>query len=320
VSAPLLRMEHLAVEIDGKRALRDVELSVPAGTCVGLVGETGSGKSMTCRTAIGLLPRVGAAIVEGTIRFEGRDVTGLSEQGWSSIRGRRIGLIPQNSFSALDPIQRVGRQAEETVRALDPDADASARVDELLDAVHLRDRAAVRRAYPHELSGGMRQRVMIALALAGRPDLLLADEATTALDVTIERGILSLLRDRQLTDGMALLLITHDLSIIGTLADSVVIMYAGTTVEAGQVDAVFADPRHPYTRALLAARPGSLAKGTRLPAIDGAPPGLGEAIQGCPFAPRCPLVLPECRLSPPPVETVGPGHSVVCFRGLESVQ
>ena len=320
MSAPLLRMEHLAVEIDGKRALRDVELSVPAGTWVGLVGETGSGKSMTCRTAIGLLPRVGAAIVEGTIRFEGRDVTGLSEQGWSSIRGRRIGLIPQNSFSALDPIQRVGRQAEETVRALDPDADASARVDELLDAVHLRDRAAVRRAYPHELSGGMRQRVMIALALAGRPDLLLADEATTALDVTIERGILSLLRDRQLTDGMALLLITHDLSIIGTLADSVVIMYAGTTVEAGQVDAVFADPRHPYTRALLAARPGSLAKGTRLPAIDGAPPGLGEAIQGCPFAPRCPLVLPECRLSPPPVETVGPGHSVVCFRGLESVQ
>ena len=215
-------------------------------------------------------------------------------------------MIPQNSFSALDPIQRVGRQAEETVRVLDPEADAEARVDELLDAVHLRNRAAVRRAYPHELSGGMRQRVMIALALAGRPDLLLADEATTALDVTIERGILSLLRDRQQTDGMALLLITHDLSIVGALADSVVIMYAGTTVEAGKVEAVFSAPRHPYTRALLAARPATLEKGRRLPAIDGAPPGLGEAVEGCPFAARCPLVLPECRVSPPPVEIGGP--------------
>ena len=246
-------------------------------------------------------------------------MTGLSDQEWAAIRGRRIGLIPQNSFSALDPIQRVGRQAEETVRALDPEANTPARVDELLDAVHLRNTATVPRAYPHELSGGMRQRVMIALALAGRPDLLLADEATTALDVTIERGILSLLRDRQLTAHMALLLVTHDLSIVGTLADSVVIMYAGTTVEVGKVETVFADPRHPYTRALLAARPGSLQKGTRLPAIDGAPPGLGEAIEGCPFAARCPLVLPECRVSAPPVETVGPDHTVACFRGLESI-
>jgi oligopeptide/dipeptide ABC transporter ATP-binding protein len=226
-------------------------------------------------------------------------------------------LIPQNSFSALDPIQRVGRQAEETVRVLDPGADASARVDELFDAVHLRNRRAVRRAYSHELSGGMRQRVMIALALAGRPDLLLADEATTALDVTIERGILSLLRARQLSDGMALLLITHDLSIVGSLAESVVIIYAGTTVEAGKVETVFADPRHPYTRALLAARPGSVGKRRRLPAIDGAPPGLGEEIQGCPFAPRCPLVLPQCRAAPPPVETVAPDHRVACIRAME---
>jgi oligopeptide/dipeptide ABC transporter ATP-binding protein len=313
-------MEHLAVEIEGKRALRDVELTVPAGTCVGLVGETGSGKSMTCRTAIGLLPRVGATIVAGSMCFDGRDVTELSDDAWAQIRGRRIGLIPQNSFSALDPIQRVGRQAEETVRALDPEADTEARVDELLEAVHLRNRPAVRRAYPHELSGGMRQRVMIALALAGRPDLLLADEATTALDVTIERGILSLLRDRQQTEGMALLLITHDLSIVGALADSVVIMYAGTTVEAGKVDAVFSTPRHPYTRALLAARPATLEKGKRLPAIDGAPPGLGEAIEGCAFAARCPLVLPECRVSPPPVEIVGPDHTAACFRALESIQ
>jgi len=290
---------------------------VPAGTCVGLVGETGSGKSMTCRSAIGLLPRVGAAIVGGTISFDGRDVTALADQEWAAIRGRRIGLIPQNSFSALDPIQRVGRQAEETVRVLDPGADASARVDELFDAVHLRNRRAIRRAYPHELSGGMRQRVMIALALAGRPDLLLADEATTALDVTIERGILSLLRARRLSDGMALLLITHDLSIVGSLADSVVIIYAGTTVEAGRVESVFADPRHPYTRALLAARPGSVGKGSRLPAIDGAPPGLGEEIQGCPFAPRCPLVLPECRAAPPPVETIAPDHRVACIRALD---
>jgi oligopeptide/dipeptide ABC transporter ATP-binding protein len=313
-------MDHLAVEIGGKRALRDVDLSVPAGTCVGLVGETGSGKSMTCRSAIGLLPRVGAAVVDGSIRFDDRDVTGLSEQEWAVIRGRRIGLIPQNSFSALDPIQRVGRQVEETVRALDPDADAAVRVDELLDAVHLPDRLTVRRSYPHELSGGMRQRVMIALALAGRPELLLADEATTALDVTIERGILSLLRERQRTDGMALLLITHDLSIVGALADSIVIMYAGTTVETGKVEKIFSDPRHPYTRALLAARPGSLEKGRRLPAIEGAPPGLGEAVHGCPFAARCPLVLPRCRASPPPIETVGPGHSVACFRGLESIR
>lgn len=315
----LLRMDHLAIEIEGKRALRDVDLGVPAGTCVGLVGETGSGKSMTCRAAIGLLRRVGGKIVSGSITFDGQDVTDLSSKGWDGLRGRRIALIPQNSFSALDPIQRVGRQAEETVRVLDPEADASARVDELLDAVHLRDQAAVRASYPHELSGGMRQRVMIALALAGRPDLLLADEATTALDVTIERGILALLRERQQIEGMALLLVTHDLSVVGAISDAVVILYAGTTVEAGKVETVFAHPRHPYTRALLAARPGSLDKGKRLPAIDGAPPGLGEAIEGCSFAARCPVVMPKCRVSAPPVDTVGPDHTVACFRGQDAV-
>jgi oligopeptide/dipeptide ABC transporter ATP-binding protein len=163
----------------------------------------------------------------------------------------------------------------------------------------------------------MRQRVMIALALAGRPDLLLADEATTALDVTIERGILALLRARQTTDHMALLLITHDLSIVESVADHVVIIYAGMTLESGPVESVFAHPHHPYTRALLAARPGSVPKGERLPAIDGAPPGLGEDIRGCPFAPRCPIVIAECRGGVPPLEQIGPGHRVACIRSSE---
>ena len=313
-------MEHLAVEIEGKRALRDVELTVPAGTCVGLVGETGSGKSMTCRTAIGLLPRVGAAIVGGSIRFDGRDVTALSDQEWAAIRGRRIGLIPQNTFSALDPIQRVGRQAEETVRALDPEVDAEARVDELLDAVRLRNRATVRRAYPHELSGGMRQRVMIALALAGRPDLLLADEATTALDVTIERGILSLLRDRQQTDGMALLLITHDLSIVGALADSVGDHVRGNHRRGREGRGGLLRPA-PSVHPCATRRPSRDARqGGAPPGDRRRPAGAGRSGRGMPFAPRCPLVLPECRVSPPPVEIVGPDHTAACYRALESFQ
>jgi oligopeptide/dipeptide ABC transporter ATP-binding protein len=306
-------MDGLAVEIGGRVALRDVNLEVPAGRCIALVGETGSGKSMTCRVAVGLLARIGGNISHGSLHFDERDMTAASDRQWRAIRGRRIGMIPQGSFSALDPIIRVGRQLEETVRVLDPDGDVSARVDELLESVQLLDGPSVRRAYSHQLSGGMRQRVMIALALAGRPDLLLADEATTALDVTIQRGILALLRQRQEHEHMALLLVTHDLSIVRSIADSVTIMYAGTTVESGPVESVFSQPQHPYTRALLAARPGSVAARTRLPSIEGAPPGLGERLPGCVFVDRCPIATPACRDAAPLLEPVTVNHAAACF-------
>ncbi len=311
--APLLDIRNLAVEIGGRIALRDVSVEVETKTCVGLVGETGSGKSLTLRAVVGLLDRIDARIVRGSIRLDGQDLSALSYRDWQPIRGREIGFVPQGSFQALDPVMRIGRQLAETIRMLDPDADVSARTIELLEAVHLRP-SVVRRLYAHELSGGMRQRVMIALALAGRPRLLLADEATTALDVTIQREILELLRELQDEADMALVFVTHDLSVVEALADRVVVTHAGVTVEAGPLDQVIAHPQHPYTRALLAASLRDATRNELLPTIAGSPPGLGEVVPGCTFVRRCPLAIPECSRQPPPARNVSPRHSVACIR------
>jgi oligopeptide/dipeptide ABC transporter ATP-binding protein len=313
MSEPLLQVENLAVEIDGQRALHDVVLAVPPGGCVGIVGETGSGKSLTCRAILGLLPRIGARVVDGTATFDGLDILTLPERGWRDLRGRRVALIPQTSLTSLDPVMRVGKQMAETIRKFDGGSNP-ARCIELLDAVEMPDPVGVMKCYPHELSGGMRQRIMIALALAGRPALLVADEASTALDVTIQRAILELLDRLRVELGMALLMVTHDIGVVQTFCDSVAVMYAGATVEHGPTREVCATPAHPYTHALMAAEPSLSAGSDRLATLPGAPPELGAQPDGCAFAPRCTYARDICKGGRLSLDMVSDDHAVACRR------
>jgi oligopeptide/dipeptide ABC transporter ATP-binding protein len=313
MEGPVLSVEGLSVELAGARALTDVSFSVDRGRCLGIVGETGSGKTITCRTLVGLERRIGARVVAGRIMLEGEQVSGSDDAGWRRRRGRVVALVPQASLSSMDPLARVGRQLAETVRTLDPDAQPRERALELLEQVDMPRPREVLRRYPHELSGGMRQRVMIALALAGRPSLLIADEPTTALDVTVQRRILRLLTAIRADTGMAMVFVSHDLSVVRSVSDHITIMYAGTTVESGPVDDVFAHPAHPYTQALLAAEPANAERGTSLAAVAGTPPALGERPRGCPFRPRCPRALDACA-SDLARFRVGPGHETACLR------
>jgi oligopeptide/dipeptide ABC transporter ATP-binding protein len=315
----LLELEQIQVRIAGKLALTDVSLRVRAGTCLGLVGETGCGKSLTCRLVTGLLERIGGRVVHGRARFDGHDLL-AGDAAWRGLRGARIGLVPQGSLSALDPLMRVGSQMEETIRTLDPDAAPRERARELLDQVQLPRADEILRLFPHELSGGMRQRVMIALALAGRPDLLVADEPTTALDVTVQRGIVELLDELRERTGLALIIVTHDLGVVQSVTEEVAIMYAGAVVESGRTAEVLAAPAHPYTRALIAARPTVAQKGRRLLAIPGAPPGLADRPSGCPFAPRCAEAIDRCREQVPVDQQVAAGHVARCWRVGERVE
>jgi oligopeptide/dipeptide ABC transporter ATP-binding protein len=312
--SPLLQLEGVSVAIRGITALHDVTLGMETGECLGLVGETGSGKSLTCRVLTGTLGRIRAEIRAGKVLYDGRDITHLTEAEWKTVRGRQIGFVPQSSLSGLDPVMRIGRQLREAIRALDAGADAKAKSLELLDRVQLRERQRILRAYPHELSGGMRQRVMIALALAGDPHLLVADEPTTALDVTVQRGILELLESLRRESSMTVLLVTHDLAVIRDRADRVAVMYSGSVVERGWVSEIFERPVHPYTKALLGARPAIAAPGTRLTSIPGAPPPLDDQPPGCAFAPRCSFAEPPCNEGLPDAVDVGGGHVTRCRR------
>ena len=318
MSDALLSVQSLGIELGGRFPVKNVSFEVSEGHCLALVGETGCGKSMTCRAVIGLLDRIGARACRGRIVFQGTDLLPLSSQQWRKLRGRGISFIPQSSLSSLNPVRRVGKQLEETVGILDPSADAKARSVELLNQVHIDRPLHVLRLYPHELSGGMRQRVMIALALAGRPKLLVADEPTTALDVTVQREILLLLTELRAATGMAVILVTHDLGIVKSVADTVAVMYAGIIVEMGQARQVIGDARHPYARALLEARPLESRAG-RLVAIVGSPPGLDESLPGCPFAPRCRFVDEGCEKGVPPLVEYGPEGSVACWRSADIV-
>jgi oligopeptide/dipeptide ABC transporter ATP-binding protein len=313
MEAPVLAVSNLAVELAGFEALSDVSFAVGRGACLGIVGETGSGKTISCRTLIGLERRIGARIVRGSIELEGTDVAGLDEKGWRAVRGRRVAMVPQASLGSMDPLMRIGRQLAETVRALDPAADPDARALELLEQVDMPRPRETLRALPHELSGGMRQRVMIALALAGRPSLLIADEPTTALDVTVQRRILRLITELRGETGMAVIFVSHDLGVVREVSDEVAIMYAGRTVESGPVAEVFERPAHPYTQALLAAQPGDADRAAPLAAIAGTQPALGERVPGCPFRPRCPHALDACA-GPVPTVAVGAGHAAACLR------
>jgi oligopeptide/dipeptide ABC transporter ATP-binding protein len=306
MSEPLLRVRDLAVTFRGTiRAVDGVDLTLRRGETLCVVGESGSGKSVTALAAMGLLDRTGAE-VRGSIELDGRELLGLSESAWRSVRGNEIAMIFQEPMSSLNPVQRIGDQIAEAI-VLHQDVDkraAAGKAIELLELVGIP--AADRRAreYPHRLSGGMRQRVMIAIALSCNPKLLIADEPTTALDVTIQAQILALMMELRERLGMAVMLITHDLGVVAETADRVAVMYAGRVVEKGTVEEVFEAPRHPYTRALMKAIPTmGMTYADPLYAIRGTVPSPTQWPTGCRFAPRCDEAFDKCSQDPPPFGT-----------------
>jgi oligopeptide/dipeptide ABC transporter ATP-binding protein len=313
----LLSVEQLTIGFDlDKRfvpAVIDVGFQLNKGETLCLVGESGSGKSITAHSILRLVPPA-ARISAGRIVFRGRDLLGVSEREMQNIRGSEIGLVFQEPMTALNPVFTIGSQIEETLRIHGRATRRSARQKaiELLEAVSVPEPARRVREYPHQLSGGLRQRALIAMALACDPVLLIADEPTTALDVTIQAQILDLLRDLQRRLGLALLLITHDLGVVARMADRVAVMYAGRIVEEAPVDVLFADPKHPYTQGLMASIPGG-AQRSRLGAIPGSVPPLGELPAGCSFAPRCPRRFDPCPSAHPGTTTLTSGHGVKCY-------
>ena len=309
----MLRVENLVTRFhtyDGVvRALEGVSFEVREGEIFGLVGETGCGKSVTTYSTLRLLPSTGR-VHSGRITFAGESLLDASESRMREVRGGEIAMIFQDPLSALNPVMRVGDQIAESVWLHDdlPDAEAvAARVEEVLGEVRMPDPAGAARAFPHELSGGMQQRVMIAMALAGRPKMLIADEPTTALDVTIQSQVLQLLRQLKQEAGLTVLLITHDLGVVAELCDRVAVMYAGTIVETAPVAELFGNPRHPYTLGLLAALPGT---SDTLAPIPGRVPDLLNPPSGCRFHPRCPLAVDRCRAEAP--ELRGDARQVAC--------
>ena len=309
----MLRVENLVTRFhtyDGVvRALEGVSFEVREGEIFGLVGETGCGKSVTTYSTLRLLPSTGR-VHSGRITFAGESLLDASESRMREVRGGEIAMIFQDPLSALNPVMRVGDQIAESVWLHDdlPDAEAvAARVEEVLGEVRMPDPAGAARAFPHELSGGMQQRVMIAMALAGRPKMLIADEPTTALDVTIQSQVLQLLRQLKQEAGLTVLLITHDLGVVAELCDRVAVMYAGTIVETAPVAELFGNPRHPYTQGLLAALPGT---SDTLAPIPGRVPDFLNPPSGCRFHPRCPLAVDRCRAEAP--ELRGDARQVAC--------
>ena len=313
----LLSVDHLTTGFDiGGRfvpAVIDVSFDVDAGETLCLVGESGSGKSVTALSLIGLVQAPGR-IERGRILFRGRDLRQLGEREMQKIRGAEIALIFQEPMTALNPVFTIGNQIEETLRVHGRATRRTARQKavELLHAVSIPDPEKRVRDYPHQLSGGLLQRALIAMSLACDPALVIADEPTTALDVTIQAQILDLLRSLQQKMGLAVLLITHDLGVVAEMADRVAVMYAGRIVEEAPVHQLFADPKHPYTRGLMASIPGG-APGARLRAIQGTVPPLGELPPGCSFTPRCPNRFEPCPKAPPGITDFGERQTVKCY-------
>ena len=295
--------------------LRGVSFALDRGETLGLIGESGCGKSITALALMGLLPE--GARVSGSIRFDARELAALAEPDWCRLRGARIAMVFQEPMSALNPVHTIGRQIAEPLRLHRKLSAQAARAEalRLLDRVRLPDAKRRLDAYPHQLSGGQRQRVVIAIALACGPDLLIADEPTTALDASIQREVLDLIAELVADAGMALLLISHDLGLMAQTVRRLLVMYAGSIVEAGPADAVFARRAHPYTRGLYAARPKlGQPRGTRLATIPGRVPELHALPPGCAFADRCPLVIDACRAAFPAMQPVGPAHAARCIR------
>jgi peptide/nickel transport system ATP-binding protein len=321
--APLLEVEGLKTHFftrDGVvRAVDGVSFSVRAGETLAIVGESGCGKSVTSLSILRLIASPPGRTVAGSIRFEGRDLLTLSEREMRDVRGNEISMIFQEPMTSLNPVLTIGRQIAEALvlhRGLSRSA-AHGRAIEMLALVNIPEPARRVREYPHQMSGGMRQRVMIAMALACSPKLLIADEPTTALDVTIQAQILDLMRGLKEKTGAAIVLITHDLGVVAEMAQRVVVMYAGRKVEEASVGALFARPRHPYTQGLLHSIPrlGATATGARkrLEEIRGMVPSMRDAIPGCVFAPRCAYATERCRTEYPPLEQKSEGHVVACW-------
>ncbi len=319
MNRPLLNIDGLRVEFGTKAeplvAVKDVGLDVGAGEIVGLVGESGSGKSLSCRAVMRLLAPPGR-VAAGSIHFDGRDVLAMSKAQLRDFRAHDVGMIYQDPFSSLNPVFRVGAQIAETLRlnrSMSKRA-AEVAVSDLLASVGIPDPTRRALAYPHELSGGMRQRIMIALATASQPRLLVADEPTTALDVTTQAQILDLLMKLREDRGMSVLLVSHDFGVIAQVCDRVAVMYGGRIVEVGSIAAIYATAQHPYTRALLDSVPtlAAAGRGLRRSGIPGQPPELTEALPGCVFAPRCTSAAPICLAGPIDLLPVAAGHTCAC--------
>ena len=311
----LLEVENLTVEFptdDGVvTAVRGVSYELRRGESLGIVGESGSGKSVTSLAVLGLLPK--NARVTGSVRFEGHELLGRSDDELSRFRGKKIAMIFQDPLASLNPVYTVGEQIAEAVLAHRDVGKGAARERalELLEIVGIPHAQQRMTSYPHELSGGMKQRIVIAIAMANNPDVIIADEPTTALDVTVQAQVLEALEAAREATGAALVLITHDLGVIAGHADRLCVMYAGKLVETGSVDDIFYAPRMPYTLGLLGSLPRIDVR-TRLTPIVGAPPSLLNMPDGCPFGPRCPLVEARCREEEPSLYYAGPSHTAAC--------
>jgi peptide/nickel transport system ATP-binding protein len=316
------------LEVDGLRtsfrleeggeftAVDGISFSVDGGRTLGIVGESGCGKSVTSLSIMGLLPKGQGRISGGSVRFEGRDLATLSPEEMRRLRGGRMAMIFQEPMTSLNPAFTIGDQLVEAIRVHRDVSAAQAREHAIEMLRRVRIPSPERRIdeYPHKLSGGMRQRVMIAMALACEPKLLIADEPTTALDVTIQAQVLELMRTLREETGTAIILITHDLGVVAELADDVVVMYAGRIVERAPVQALFAQPQHPYTVGLLGSIPNMHLEQERLHAIEGQVPTPMTKVQGCRFAPRCPFAVARCRAEDPPLLAMGGGHEAACWR------
>lgn len=309
---PLLAVRDLEVSFGSAKILRGVTFDLEAGETLGVVGESGCGKSMTGFTLMGMLPHPGK-VTNGSILLDGRELTTISSREWLDVRGDQIALVMQDPFTSLNPMMRVGEQIAEALRLHQGLSKDAARKE----AVHMLDLVGVpipetsARKYPHQMSGGQRQRVVIAIAFACKPKVLIADEPTTALDVTLQAQILRLIADLQRREGTAVMLISHDIGVIGSLASRVAVFYAGRIVELGSAEAVLKSPLHPYTQALLNALPRKGA--TELASLPGQPPDLTGEIVGCPFAPRCPVRHEKADVDPG-IRIAADGRSVACWR------
>ena len=319
----LLSVEDVVVDFNTRagnaRVLDHVSLEVASGEILGIVGESGCGKSMTALSIMGLVPSPPGKVTSGSIKLEGRELVGLDDDSLREIRGKDIGMIFQEPMSSLNPVFTVGEQIAESVRLHENASNkaAMARAVEMLRAVEIPEPELRAKAYPHQLSGGMRQRVMIAIALACRPRVLIADEPTTALDATVQAQIFDLLQDLQQEMGTAIILITHDMGAIAELADQVAVMYAGRVIEKGTVEAVLSAPQHPYTKGLITCvphlEPNPPVQREELLEIPGVVPALTELGKGCAFAPRCSAKMQECASARPELKMTTDAHLTACF-------
>jgi oligopeptide/dipeptide ABC transporter ATP-binding protein len=322
----LLRVESLTTFFRTRRgivrAVDDVSLDLAAGTTLAIVGESGSGKSVFTRSLLGLHTATNIERADGRVFLDGIDLRALPRNELRRVWGQRIGLVSQNPMVALNPVVRVGRQITEVLRKNRGFSEAAARTRavELLEAVGIPDPQRRMREYPHQLSGGLRQRVTIAIAISCEPDLLIADEPTTALDVTVQAQILALLRSLQRDRGMAMIFVSHDLGVVAGLADEIAVMYAGRIVEKAPTRALFQRPRMPYTEALLSSIPTIGHSGTRLRVIEGRPPDMVQPPPGCRFHPRCPYRGDRCTTDVPPLEGVTGDHIYACWHPLRGAR